>query len=592
MFVPPQDWFEMAELRRRWFADAVWIPLACSETLLVSGERNRIGSQQEVLAAGSVCFAPGQRSLGENLGWSRLSGPGGGPYAFADGRYKRAEAYQEEDGVDAGVHLVFVQGFVGDHPRIWHVNQDLVLALGLLVEGDRWVRPEEGYVEVMRQRRDASGRVVAIEIKREFLADYLAARGLALRLNYYRQRLAVLDDVAHLTWRNKPLYEIQPHNRFQAEVFEIDAAGGPHGADVAVFEIWRTDVDDGAEVPIFGPEEDDNTAGRSRSFTRDGPKFFQVEGELWRGEWIEPAPRSERVRRDPPVEILSYIVDGAGVRLSATDLDHESVGRYLWFRPEVVPALIGRRGGSLNWYSSQTGSVACSPDHETHFGVNPGGLVNVYAYDIAKLPAWQQRIWHGHNVSPEGGVAQELLASQMACRPADTIAPEVALARALVVLDAKASAWLGQPLLRSHPDIEDIQMTTHRFRALNKAGLLALAKDVARLTAERIEMAPLRSTVVPPKGENWGGLKSLEKALSTLVPPEAARSLLSPLVGAYELRKGDAHLASSDLPKAWSMAGVDPDAPWPWQGAQLINACALALTSIAEVMPTSDGTLS
>jgi len=32
--------------------------------------------------------------------------------------------------------------------------------------------------------------------------------------------------------------------------------------------------------------------------------------------------------------------------------------------------------------------------------------------DIAYLPEWQQRIWSAFNVSPEGGVSDELLASQ------------------------------------------------------------------------------------------------------------------------------------------------------------------------------------
>jgi hypothetical protein len=40
-------------------------------------------------------------------------------------------------------------------------------------------------------------------------------------------------------------------------------------------------------------------------------------------------------------------------------------------------------------------------------------LVTVYAYDIAKLPLWQQRVWSGFNVTPEGAVSSELLAAQM-----------------------------------------------------------------------------------------------------------------------------------------------------------------------------------
>ena len=33
------------------------------------------------------------------------------------------------------------------------------------------------------------------------------------------------------------------------------------------------------------------------------------------------------------------------------------------------------------------------PDYKVHFGVNRVGLITVYAYDIARLPVWQQRTW-------------------------------------------------------------------------------------------------------------------------------------------------------------------------------------------------------
>ncbi len=111
----------------------------------------------------------------------------GGPYAFKDKPYKPAEVYQRNEGEDLGIELIFEQSVSG-HPPIWHVNPDLLLALGLVQQGDVWVRPEEGYTDVIRQRRDKSGKIVAIEIRNEFLRDYLAARGLALRVACYRQR--------------------------------------------------------------------------------------------------------------------------------------------------------------------------------------------------------------------------------------------------------------------------------------------------------------------------------------------------------------------------------------------------------------------
>jgi hypothetical protein len=157
-------------------------------------------------------------------------------------------------------------------------------------------------------------------------------------------------------------------------VFEVDEQGGPYGGSIAFFEMWRTDVHAGEDVPVFGPESPHNTDGRTTTLQRGGIKFYRVEGELWHQEWIEAAARSKRVRGDEPLDILTYVVDGAGERARASALNNEDVGRYLWFDPRVVPALINRRGGWLQWYTAETGGVGCSPDYSVHFGINRLGL--------------------------------------------------------------------------------------------------------------------------------------------------------------------------------------------------------------------------
>ena len=224
--------------------------------------------------------------------------------------------------------------------------------------------------------------------------------------------------------------------------------------------------------------------------------------------------------------------------------------------------------------------MKCSPDYETHFGVNREGIINVYAYDIAKLPHWQQRIWSGHNATPEGQVSSELLDSQQRCKPADTTAPEAIFARLLSELNSAFAKRYGGPIFRSHDSTEAILKRVHRFRALEVGGLLALAKDIARLTADSIDVGVLRSIIAPRKGENWRSLRHLEHALSTRVDSDAARAALSPLVGIYELRLGDAHLPSSEIIEAYKLAGVSStDAPI-YQATELITGATRSLKQI------------
>jgi hypothetical protein len=271
------------------------------------------------------------------------------------------------------------------------------------------------------------------------------------------------------------------------------------------------------------------------------------------------------------------------MRETRETLEHTS--RWLWFKPHVIPALLQHRGGGLAWYTHDTGAVGCSPGDRVHFGVNKIGLVNVFAKDIVQLPDWQQRIWAGHNVAPESGVSEELLASQMAAKPARTTAPERRLRDALERLNDEVRNALDAPLFREHEKTNAILRDTHRFRALDEPGLFGLAKDLARLTADRIDAAMLQKVKPPPMGKPWGSLKSLENVLATVIPAETAYSLVGPLFGILELRHADAHLPASTLRDFLVLAGVDPAKRVLEQGLQLVESCATALNAISAEIP-------
>jgi hypothetical protein len=228
--------------------------------------------------------------------------------------------------------------------------------------------------------------------------------------------------------------------------------------------------------------------------------------------------------------------------------------------------------------------IWCSPNCSIHFGVNRIGLVNAYAYDVAKYPAWQQKAWAAYNVPPDGAVCAELLAAQMRAQPAGTRAPEALLKLAMDEIDEFFQRKFSAPLLRSHDAADQILKEVHRFRGIDNSGLLSLAKDLARVIADRIDVNLLRKIISPPADERWGSLKSLEKALSTKIEPARAAKIMSPLFGIYELRVGDAHLPSSEINDALSKVGVDQRLPFVEQGAQLIYGAAYSLHLAAEAL--------
>lgn len=576
----------MADVRRRALAGSVWIPLRRSETIGEHGSGKEIGDWQEVDCVGAVAMSLKHRAQGDRLGWSELGLlHHGAPCAVLNHPYKPADVYLGDDQQPIGAELILQQNFNGAHDRAWLVSQDLVMALGLLEEGDYWLSVNEGYTQVIRRRRDAQGSVISIEIKAEFLRDYLAAREMALRVVQYRQRMAVFPDRSQLTWPHEGFEQKdESGGRFCARVVPLGADGDVAGGSVAVIQTWRTDVDPQVDVPVMDRENDANTAHKSFSYARPtGAVAYRASGELWREEWIEPAPRSVRVRGADSVEQVNYIVNASGHALPARDLNKESVGRWLWFRPQVIEALLAFRGSGLAWYTRETGAVKCSPDDDTHFGVNQGGMINVYAYDIARLPLWQQRIWGGFNVTPDGPVCAELMEAQMQCTPAKTRAPEQSLIKILKQLNDLFTRMHGRVLFRSHPEREALLQKIHRFRGLSSGGVLSLAKDLARVTADAFDVELLRRLSASPAEPKLASLKLLEAAIAQKTGPVRARVIAGPLFGIYNLRLGDAHPPSSDLADAFELAGVDANLSPLKQAVALLDQASATLTEIHRV---------
>lgn len=581
-----QEWFEMPEIRRRTLASSVWIPLRATNRIIESGRYGYLGYKSEYFGAGTLAVPVDKKSEAEKLGWMDVGISHNHFGCVQDEEYIPSHIYKDYGGKFTGEHLVLDQDINSIEINEWHLSQDLVTTLGLKREGDVWVRPNEGYIEVTKLHRREDGYPYQLEIRAAHLRDYLCAREMALYITSFRSRIEIVEDVAHITWTENPIIENDEMDRWEGRVSEIHKGGEPFGAKIAVFHVARTDVDPEEDVPAFEFPTDDNIESKSWTAEHHGRKLYRVEGELWRNEWIEPASTSPLVREDEIPPTVSFIIDAEGNQVDRTVLVDAS--RWLWFQPDVIMALAHRRGGSLSWYTKDTGRVACSPDYNVDFGVNTLGLVNVYAKDIGLLPDWQQKIWAGHNITPDGKVSEELLASQMKAKPANTQAPEAFLEEKLNLVNEVSREKLGISIFKNHDSIPKLLKIAHRFRAVDKEGLYALAKDIARLTAESIDTSAVQKIVSPPKGVKWGSLKSLENLIASKINPKHARSMLGPLVGAYELRHGDTHLPGAEIDEALKLVGVDQSLPHVHQGHQLLEACVSSIRGVADVLSRWD----
>ncbi|WP_432340081.1 hypothetical protein [Yersinia enterocolitica] len=564
-----QDWILQKKETRRTFSKSTWVPLRASVEN-EDGNVKNIGYSNEFFGCGSVAFSPENREIAEKLSWGDIGlSRTIAPYAYEDGFYSTIYDYQYNDKEPIGVHLVLELPLPVIGGRQWILNPDLVAALRLIKEGNNWVRPEENFVVVAREILDENGEQRLIEIKREYLLDYLAARNLALRLSYYRQRV---ENVASLETSDyagiEGHQEERDGGRYELLVRDINDV---FGGGWAMFRAWRTDVDEEDDAPVMGPETNENTDYESSQGQKGGYKGVRVEGEFWRDEWIDHQEASTRVRGDADKNLPQFIVETDGARLASSELNNEDVGRWLWFRPSIVNELLELRGFSLEWYTAETGSIKSTSGYSIHFGINPSDLITIYAYDIARLPAWEQHIWAAHNVVPDGKVSSELLESQVKAQPASTHAVEELFLEVMAMLENGFRDTFGVPLFTHDINRSEVIKHISRFASKDQASLLRLAKELVRVFSDRLDVRELRKLSTHSSKDKLGSNKLLENVLAQKIGPEKARKVFGPIAGAYDMRVGDAHPTSSKIGDALKLAGIDESNSFLQQGEQLIS---------------------
>jgi len=565
-----EEWILHKKETRRFFSNATWVPLRES-TDHEKGNFKCIGYVREFFGCGSAAFPSEHKKLvEEHLSWSDLGlSREVTPYAYKDGYYSPIDQYQYNDKEPIGVNLVFVhpQPVVGG--RLWILNPDLVVALRLIKEGANWVRPEENFVVVAREVLNDKGEHVLIEIKREFLLDYLAARNLSLRLSYYRQRVENVASLEGSDYVNlKKHQEARDGGRFELRINSVNKV---FGGSWASFRAWRTNVDEDEDAPVMGPENDHNTSHESSKGYRGDYQGVRIEGEFWRDEWIDHQSKSVRVRGDAELNLPQFIVDTDGKRIGSSELNNEDIGRWLWFRSGVVSELLSNRGFKLEWYTAETGGIHSTCGYRIHFGINSSDLLTVYAYDIARLSSWEQHIWAAYNVAPEGKVSSELLNAQVKAQPASTYAVEELLFHSMRLLEEGFQKDHQISLFINAIDDGETMQQISRFASKDQTSLLKLAKELIRVFSDRLNIRELRKISTSTEKDKLGSNKLLQDILSQRIGVEAARKIFSKIAGTYDMRVGDAHPTGSKVAEAIKLAGVNSELSYLKQGEQLIN---------------------
>lgn len=575
---------EFDDILHKDISNAVWIPLWWIQTTKSETQYPEIGSGEEFVYAKAVMATEDNKDklMSEDRSFFNPIQPNSSSRWEND--YLRADTYYV-NGEPTGEHPVLYQYFGQKAPPKVHVNQDLIFALDLVEEGDNWIRPDEGYDVVIRQTRNETGNVCKVEIKTKYLKDYLCAQGKGIVFVSYRSRTAVFQKRPPFPWagEHEEEKEISPHTKWYGFVKPLDDRGDPSlGGWVVLSSRYKNIKTD--DVPKYDPLRDaDEMLSETRERKANPVSRYRAVGELEKREWIAPGAISTRVGNDKE-ESLEFLSEADGSSKRGEDLSCQP--QWLWFESGVINRILQFRGSALSWHTAQTGSIAINSDWPLDFGINKLCLVNVLAKDIVVLPRWQQEIWKGYNVSPDGGVSEELQMAQMQCNPAETVSPEDMFFTCLQYLqDGFKWATNGVPLYKDVPTFDVMKKRIHRFVVQKEEDVCRLAKDIIRDTAESFNVGPLWPLVKrPDEKKKLGSLKTLERFLTKFVSEEKAHDIMSPLFYLYDLRGADAHpVPQEDIAQAKEKLGLVSNRPPIWKGAVAIQQAANALYAILRV---------
>ncbi len=574
-----EKWLRMGDLIGRKSSACVWVPIWGYVEEQYPG--NDVPCRyDECRIYNSLLVSTEKKKEAMRLGLSDLH-PKIDRYAVI-GRGPYLSAHVERDGYDSvlGTYLVIQRCYVDRGDYCVNIDQDLLLDLRLKHEGDKWVRPCEAYCEVIRASRDKKGHINLIEIKSEYLKDWLCVRkqGLVLVCNFER-RVLNRDGNEIIA---KPEKKRVGGGNFEAWNYGCDKDGNGVLGDWTVETCGYEDNASDEDVPVFDARKETRKMNASKRVVKAAKIVNCMSmSRFTRTEWMAPARRQRRMTFEEEGE-LAFICEADGRKKKGNALAYPP--RYLWFSNGILQKIFGTRGGWVKWITQETGLIGFDGESGVHFGVNRIGLVNVFAKDIVEMVWWQQEIWKSYNVSPDGGVCTELTDAQQRCDPARTCAPESLLHMAFdQVTFAYACFSKGDQFFLPFDSISEVGNSIQRFNVQTKDDVLRLAKQITRLIIETLNQKSFRKFAQVEKTEKIGSLKLLERVLAGCVGECRAYNLMSPLHAIYTLRNSDSHIPGGDIEKAFDTLGMTPEGQLIRQGGRMIFVAAKALHEIAIV---------
>jgi hypothetical protein len=272
-------------------------------------------------------------------------------------RYITGESWEHSEGLTVEP-LHIERHWSGLNISFYEPSQRLIIYLNLIHRGDEWLDPYRNEVVIKRLQKkdcieDTKHTLEKIEIKIDYLKDYLAARESGLFIAKYTSRRLLFESPDQI-----PLKE---------EFKDI-----PNGT-------WSfiTSVDKPAFTGMFKGK-------------------IYCEAEIRQKFWIEPFPEPKRWDAKKRSEFEGGVVftlsDGTKKEYNVAAGDREDYFKLISFNPRVMEIFLNRLHFDYEEYSRETLGLKFPNGETFHAAINPSGQIQAWWGQIAQLSKEYQEL--------------------------------------------------------------------------------------------------------------------------------------------------------------------------------------------------------
>ena len=569
-----KDWLIMADLKEKDFNNVSWLPVYS-----YTEEKNDLktfqdGYKSEVTILRGVLIKPNQEKYISLLNYNDiLHYQNEERWLSRDYKYFKTDDFSPEEKKIKGEFLVFKRLHPTTHEMEILISYDFINALGLYKINNNYCNPLRNDEIVVKTEWDNVHHTFSVLIKKEYLMDYLSARKMSMLFEVFIER-------QYKSLTSLPITNFNENtSNYCYELYSSQTL--PNGMrpneSAMVIKAVYNDVNPNIDVPVF--DRENMTVTNEELKTPNGPIINNYFANFRKFFVLENNNYSEIIWHDKSKAIFDYYIDNSNKKVITKKLEDKI--QFLWFKPDVIKKLLEEKYTSIKWRTANIATIYFGNDY-FDIGLNKEGLVNVFITDVIKLDSYYQRIWHAYNCSPSGGVSNELLAVEIACKTVNTTAPEELLDYAIEELNSSYNKKYGEYVFKQS-DSKLSKSKINRFVSISKSDCFTLCKNLNIYVTERFDLEVLKKQT-SNADKKLGSLKRLELLLSQ--KDGNVHNIISPLFIIYDMRIVDSHDVNEDN-SVFDRLGIKltgNEENYVVIGATIIYLLAKCLHELAEII--------